>query len=142
MLRLLLLLSLSLNLLMLGSCGSVKPMPRWEGKWWSADHRLPGVVGPPTEKPRRYIHARNPYFSQGVWVSYEDLACLYEQLILNCKDYIEAQPKCTAHAAHIAGDSQAVMSRALDMLALSRMRASLQPDPDPSPSPSPSPEAN
>ena len=93
--RLLQSLSLGLNVVFLGlvSCGSAPQMPKWDGKIWAGDHKNQRVVRT-QENPPAEILTSDPQFSDGVWMSYPDLSCLYQQLVFNCKEWKQAEPEC------------------------------------------------
>lgn len=68
-------------------------MPKWEGKIWAGDHKNQRVVRA-QETPPAEILTSDPKFSDGIWMSYADLSCLYQQLVLNCKAWKKDEPKC------------------------------------------------
>jgi hypothetical protein len=68
-------------------------MPRWDGKFWAGDHEYQRVVRN-QENPPAFIETNDPRFSKGVWLTYQDLSCLYQQLVLNCEKWKEQNPEC------------------------------------------------
>lgn len=93
--RLLTYLSLSLNaVFFIVACGSSAKMPRWDGKTFAGDHKRQAVVRL-QDDPQTIIPTSDPRFSRGAWISYHDLGCLYQQLVLNCKEWRDLEPKCT-----------------------------------------------
>ena len=81
-------------LLVFFSCCTInRDMPQWDGKLWQADH-LTMSVKRTQDIPPSEIKAEDPKFSKGVWISYEDLSCLYQQLINNCSAWKDPKPVC------------------------------------------------
>lgn len=74
-------------------CSPPQNMPQWDGKFWQADHETMSVKRT-QDTPPSEIKAEDPKFSEGVWLSYHDLGCLYQQLVLNCKAWKDPAPKC------------------------------------------------
>ena len=91
--RLALVLSLALNAVLFApACGprSYLKMPRWDGEFLAGDHQNERVVG----ETGKAVSCKDPEFSDGVWLSYQDVGCLYQQLIQNCRAWKQQQPKC------------------------------------------------
>lgn len=91
--RLILTLSLSLNLVLLAVACTTGTLPHWDGEFWAGDATAQSVRRS-QDNPPREIKASDPEFSKGVWMSYQSLSCLYQQLILNCAKWVEANPIC------------------------------------------------
>lgn len=76
------------------SCCTInRDMPQWDGKIWQASHKTMSVKRT-QDTPPSEIKAEDPKFSEGVWISYQDLSCLYQQLILNCSSWVNPKPVC------------------------------------------------
>lgn len=80
-------------IVLISCCSANKDQPEWDGKFWAADHKTMSVKRN-QDKPPSEIKAEDPKFSEGVWVSYQDLACLYMQLINNCESWKNPKPVC------------------------------------------------
>lgn len=91
MLRFQIQISLVLSLLFFG-CETAN-MPHWDGEFWSSNHEKLAIERP-QDTPPRIIYANDPRFSQGVWLSYDSVNCLYQQLILNCREWKDPAPTC------------------------------------------------
>jgi hypothetical protein len=87
---------LTASLLLAASSCKSGPMPRWDAKFYAADsvsesviHKHKAPDGTPVEDDR--IHANEPRFNDGIWLSYSDLKRNYE-IMLSCKEWRKETP--------------------------------------------------
>lgn len=83
-----------LALIFVASCGSARPIPKWDGEFWAADHETGQVQVKKNGQVVKFISAVDPKFSDGAWVSYDDIGCLYQAFVNNCKEWQTLTPKC------------------------------------------------
>lgn len=89
-------LSLILNALFLcifySSCATPIPHPLWEGKIWAGSSNVSGIE---RRQDGQIISCMSKDFDNYAAISYRDLGCLYEQVILNVEKYKDPNKKCS-----------------------------------------------
>ncbi len=91
----LLYISLTLNLLTLAGCGRnpLKGLPKWPGLLWAGNPEIGGIERT-QDTPPSQLSASDGRFKNYVSMSYEDLGCLYQSFVLNCRDWFTLTPTC------------------------------------------------
>lgn len=88
--------SLSLNALFLcmlyASCATPIAQPPWEGKIWAGSSEVAGIE---RRQDQQIISCMSKDFDNYAAISYRDLGCLYEQVILNVEKYKDPGKKCS-----------------------------------------------
>jgi hypothetical protein len=69
-------------------------IPKWDGEFWAASHTEQAVIIQHAGQPTQKISCSDPKFSEGVWLTYDSLGCLYQQLIMNCSQWKSETPEC------------------------------------------------
>lgn len=89
------------------SCGSPQVRPVWEGKIFDADHESQSVIRAQTGEQ---VFCFQPKFGEGVWISYRDLGCLFDQYINNVKEFSDPNKKCTRPPEDEGSDVKHIIS--------------------------------
>jgi hypothetical protein len=85
------LLLLPLSFALYGCPGHI--MPKTDVRWYAGSSADEALVRK-QDNPPSIIKAVSPSFDKMAGISYEDLSCLYQQLILNCEKWKDPNPAC------------------------------------------------
>lgn len=71
--------------------GCTKEIPKWSGTIWAADSSDQSIK---RAQDNQKIETKDPRFDDYAAISYQDLGCMYSQLIDNCVQWRSMVPEC------------------------------------------------
>jgi hypothetical protein len=79
------------------------PTPKWDGDIWISDSRRAAVTRKDTladgTELETVLLASDPFFNNGLWISYDDFRKLYATYVLGCAKWRSGIPMMTAAEA-------------------------------------------
>jgi hypothetical protein len=101
--------SLAITSLFLVGCNGTVP-PKTDVKWYKGSSKDQAMVRT-QDGPATVIPASSPAFDDMVGLTIQDMGCLYQQIILNCKEWKDPTPACTPVSKEVL---RAAVSEAVD----------------------------